>query len=155
MRDKINNGKMVIVAIGTWISNMLGLLYPIVILLAILMMVDYVSGILAARKEALDNPESQGCGLNSKKGIVGIYKKFGYMVTIFVAICIDFLVYKFSKELGISIESNTLFGVLVTIWFVINELISILENVKRLGVSLPQFLDRILAEVKKGIDEKK
>ena len=118
------------------------------------MIADYVSGMLASKKEALDYPNDKNYGWSSKKSIIGIYKKIGYMFTVFAAVSMDYLLYKYAGEMGVEILSETIFGLLVTIWLVINEIISILENVGRMGVSLPSFLRNVLAELKKDIDEK-
>lgn len=138
----------------TWISNKLGLLLPALILLTVFMIIDYISGMLAAKKEALDYPNDCKYGWNSKKSIIGIYKKVGYILTITVAIGADFLIFKFVEEIGIKPKSNTIFGLLVIIWFIINELLSILENSGRMGAVLPQFLLKILSELKSEIEDK-
>lgn len=137
--------------VGAWISNRFGLLFPAVCLLMVLMLADYVSGMIAAKKEALEHPDSKKYGWSSKKGALGIFKKTGYIFTVFVAVCIDYLIYKFAQELGLKYESQTYFGLLVTIWFVINEFISILENAGRMGAELPEFLKKTLSELKKDI----
>lgn len=60
----------------------------------------------------------------------------------------------FNDELGGNYNIHTFFGLLVTIWFITNESISILENVGRMGVELPSFLKRILVELKKDVENK-
>lgn len=70
-----NYCKNIIIIIGTWISNKLGIFMPVLGLLCILMIVDHISGMLAAKKEALDSPENKTLGWSSKKSITGIYKK--------------------------------------------------------------------------------
>ena len=153
MNNKIIMGKNGILLLCTWIINKLGLLLPAIILFILLMILDYISGILAAKKEALENEDSHQYGLNSKKGILGIYKKIGYMLTIVVAVCIDYLLFKFSSELGLKYSTNTFFGLVVTIWLIINEILSILENISRMGCELPNFLSKLLSELKKDIDD--
>ncbi len=59
------------------------------------------------------------------------------------------MIYKFAQELGLRYESQTYFGLMVAIWFVVNELISILENAGRMGVELPEFLEKSLSELKR------
>ena len=107
---------------------------------------------LAAKKEAFDHPYSKKYGWNSKRGVLGIYKKVGYILTIFVGLSIDFIIYKFTEEIDLPYHSKTIFGLLVTLWFTLNEIISILENVGRMGVTLPQFLQKVLSELKKDIE---
>ncbi len=77
-----------------------------------------------------------------------------HILTIFIAICIDYLIYRFADELGLQHNSGTLFSLLITFWFVINEILSILENIGRMGVELPNFLKNILTELKNGVNNK-
>lgn len=148
-----NYCKNIIIIIGTWISNKLGIFMPVLGLLCILMIVDHISGMLAAKKEALDSPEDKTLGWSSKKSITGIYKKIGYIITIFVAFCIDYLIFKFASELEIEAKSNTIFGLMTSIWFIVNECISILENASRMGVNLPVFITEVLADIHNKIEK--
>lgn len=143
--------KGIMAVVGAWISNRFGLLFPAACLLMVLMLADYVSGMMASKKEALEHPDSNQYGWSSRKGALGIFKKAGYIFIVFVAVCVDYLIYKFAQELGIKYESQTYFGLLVTIWFVINEFISILENAGRMGAELPEFLKKTLSELKKDL----
>lgn len=146
--------KSILSVMGAWVSNKLGLLLPALGLLMVLMIIDYISGMLAAKKEAFENPGNKKYGWSSRRNILGIYKKVGYMLTILVAISIDYLIFKFAEEIGLDFGSNTIFGLLVTVWFIINELISILENVGRMGAELPDFLKKALSELKNSIEDK-
>lgn len=145
--------KSILSVVGAWISNKLGLLLPALGLLMVLMIIDYISGMLAAKKEAFENPGDSRYGWSSRRSILGIYKKLGYMLTILVAVSIDYLIFKFAKEIGLDLGSNTIFGLLVTVWFIINELISILENVGRMGTELPDFLKKVLSELKNNLED--
>ena len=51
-------------------------------------------------------------------------------------------------------ENKGIFGMLVLTWFILNELLSILENVARMGVDLPTFLLNALSSMKKEIEDK-
>ena len=101
----------------------------------------------------MEHPNNRKYGWSSKKSIIGIYKKAGDMLTILVAFCTDYILYTLSGEMGIENRIKTIFGFLVTIWLTINELLSILENAGRMGVSLPGFLRNILAEMKQNVDD--
>lgn len=155
MNQKYLVSKGIITSLCALIGDKIVGLLPIVILFTILMIIDYISGMLASKKEALENPGNNEYGWNSKKGIIGIYKKVGYMFTIMVAICADYIIYRFSNEIGIDYTQKVLFGMIVLVWLVINELLSILENVGRMGVKLPQFLVNVLTDLKNNINEKK
>ena len=52
------------------------------------------------------------------------------------------------EQIGIKLEYTIFFGVLVTIWFIINEIISILENLAKIGVPLPKFLMTVIQRLK-------
>ncbi len=153
MDNRIIN-RSVFTGILAFIGDRLGIIYPALILFVFLMILDYISGMLAANKEALEHPLNPQLGWNSKKGLIGIYKKIGYMLTISVAISMDYIIFVFIGEIGLDNKQNTLFGVLVLVWFILNELISILENVGRMGVQLPKFLVKTLTEIRKNVDEK-
>ena len=54
-----------------------------------------------------------------------------------------------------AVEYNAYLGLLVTVWLTINEMISILENLKKLGVPLPEFLIKIIRRLKHSFDNDK
>ncbi len=142
-----------IVAICTYIGDKLGLITPAMILLIFLMAVDYISGMLASKKETIEHPNDKKYGWSSKKSIIGIYKKVGYIITILAAISTDYIIYELIGEIGIDYQGKTIFGLLVVVWFLINEILSILENAGRMGAVLPTFLKNILSELKKEVDQ--
>lgn len=145
--------KSVVTLISAYIGSIFEIISPAIVLLMFLMIVDYISGMLASKKEAIEHPNSKKYGWNSKKSIIGIYKKIGYVLTVLVAIITDYVIYELLRKMGIEYQVKTLFGFLVTIWFIINELLSILENAGRMGAMLPKRLRNMLSELKKDIDE--
>lgn len=153
-RIPINTWKGIAAMAGAVIGNELEMISPALILLILLMITDYISGMLASKKEAVEHPNSKKYGWSSKKSIIGIYKKVGYILTILVAISTDYILYVLMGKMRIDYQIKTFFGFLVTIWLTLNELLSILENAGRLGVALPQFLINILVEMKKDVDER-
>lgn len=130
------------------------LLFSVLSILSLVMILDYITGMLAAKKEGLDHPNNKKYGWSSKKSIKGIYKKVGYIVIVLVATITDYLIYAISVELGFTINnSQTFFGIIVSIWLIINELLSVLENSGRMGAQLPEFLTKVLSELKKTIED--
>jgi toxin secretion/phage lysis holin len=155
MENKIFLSKITVTTICALLGDKLGAIGSVLILFIFLMFVDYISGMLAAKKEALEHPNSSKYGWSSKKGLIGIYKKIGYMFTVLVAISTDYLIFNMIEEMGIVYKTNTLFGLMVLVWFILNESLSILENAGRMGVKLPEFLVQVLANMKNDINEKK
>ena len=136
----------------TFISVALaGLLYylnimaiPVIVLVCI-MLIDYITGMISAWVNA---------ELSSKKGIIGIVKKICYLFAIAAAMGIDWLIYSGMTQIGIQLDYTIFFGVLVTIWLIINEIISILENLAKIGVPLPKFLVNVIKRLKNTTESK-
>ena len=139
--------------LGAILGDKLELISPIMILLILLMIADYISGMLASKKEAVEHPDDKSFGWSSKKSVIGIYKKIGYILTVLVALSTDYVIYKLIGEMGLNYQTNTFFGFLVIIWLIINELLSILENAARMGAVLPNFIKNARAELKRDIDD--
>ena len=92
--------------------------------------------------------------LSSRVGVLGIIKKVGYLTAICVAGIIDWLLISGLKQVGISISLSYFMGLMVTIWFIVNECISILENLADIGVPLPGFLMAMVKRLAAVVDEK-
>lgn len=114
-------------------------------LLIITMLIDYISGM----SKAYINGE-----WSSKVGFKGIVKKLGYIGVVIVAAVMDWVIYSGLKGVGISIGMSYYLGLIVTIWLLINECISILENLGAVGVPLPGFLIKGIKKLQKGIEDK-
>lgn len=115
---------------------------PLAVLMAV-MVVDYITGMVSAWY----NRE-----LSSKKGIFGIVKKVCYLALVCVGVGVDWLIYSGMTQIGVEMSYTIFFGVLVAIWLIINELISILENLSRIGVPLPKFLTKIVKKLKSTVE---
>lgn len=125
---------------------------PALEIFVLVMIVDYISGVLAAKKDATEHPEDISTGLSSKKGVLGIIKKIGYMLIITIAFLIDYVISSHAKTLlGIK-DTKNMFGWITLIWFALNEMLSVIENLGRIGVPIPSFLKKIIAELKNRVD---
>lgn len=119
------------------------MLIPLIVLLGV-MIADYVSGMI----KAWINAE-----LSSKIGIKGIVKKLCYALVIIVASCVDWLIATGLTAVGTEIKRTYYFGILVTVWLIINEMISILENLSTIGVPLPGFLNKVIKRLKSSVEK--
>ena len=104
------------------------------------MVLDYISGISAA----FVNRE-----LDSRIGILGIIKKVGYLLIVAVGMTLDYLICLLGARFGLTLEDRFFMGLLVTIWLVINECISILENTAATGAPVPPFVGELLNRLKR------
>lgn len=117
---------------------------PLAVLM-VAMAVDYISGMTKAWVAG---------ELSSRVGVLGIIKKVGYLTVICVAAIVDWLLMSGLHKVGISVGMDFCFGVMCTIWFIINECISILENLAVIGVPLPRFLTAMIKRLAAVVDEK-
>lgn len=136
--------KSIAAGVGAFLSAKLGLLYIVLPFLLVVMVIDYITGLTASKKE---------CKTNSKTGMWGIVKKLMYGVEVLVGITVDWLILNITETIGIEVPTVTFFGLLVAIWLIINELISILENLIRLETPMPQFLVKIVSSFKVAVEK--
>lgn len=133
-------------ALAAFASYLGALAVPIVVLI-VMMVIDYLSGMAAAWATG---------SLSSKAGAKGILKKVGYMALIVVAMGVDYLICSgiSAASLDLDLPYTMWFGLLVAVWLIINEMISILENLDRLDVPIPGFLRAIVKKLKISADGK-
>ena len=132
-------------AVITGLLHYLGIVAVPIIILIIAMIIDYVTGMLSAWL----NSE-----LSSKKGIKGIVKKVSYLALVAVAMIVDWLICCGLQQINVNIKYSVFFAVLVAVWLIINELISVLENLAKMGVPIPNFLKKLINRLKNTVDEK-
>lgn len=139
-------------ALLAWLSARLGILFPVICILAGMMVLDYITGMLASKREALEHPDDPAYGWSSRRGVEGIIKKVGYLCIIAVAMVVDWIILNVAAQAGIEIGLKAFFGLMVAIWYVLNELLSIIENAGRMGADVPVWLTKYVAVLKNKID---
>ena len=134
--NRLRDIKLGITAFFTVCSSLLGSLAMPVYILVLLNGIDYATGLLAApfRHEKV----------NSYKGVRGIAKKVCMWLLIGVGAIVDWLI----VYTGLESPLNNLAGSAVAVWLIVNELISILENIGDTGVPVPAFLEKAIDLVK-------
>ena len=122
----------------------LGIVSIPIIMLIFAMIIDYATGMSAA----FYNSE-----LSSKRGVKGIVKKVGYLALVVAAMILDWLISQGLQQINVDLHYSVFFAVLVAVWLIINELISTLENLSRMGVPIPNFLKKIINKLKMTVDK--
>ena len=133
-------------AAAAGIAAYFGVLALPLFVLLVMMILDYATGMTAAWMRG---------ELSSKVGAKGIMKKVGYMALIVVAAGVDYLIWVGVAAVQVDVGYKMWFGLLVAVWLIINEMISILENLSRMDVPLPDFLVKAIEKAKNSIDTKK
>ena len=137
--------KTTVAVLGAGLVSYLGTLaVPMLVLLGV-MLLDYITGMIKAYIRA---------ELNSQFGIKGILKKLCYMAMVAVGAAVDYLLHGALKQAGIDLHIELFCGLLVTVWLIINELISVLENLAAIGVPGFPRLNRLLSRLKSTVNEK-
>lgn len=142
--DKV---KVTISAVITALMSWLGILAVPVFLLVGCNIVDYVTGLLAA-------PYREDGTISSYKGIKGIIKKVCLWLLVLIGAWIDILINYAVECAGINITVPFIVATLVAVWLIVNEIISILENIIDIGVNIPPFLLPVVKYIKKQAEDK-
>ena len=124
----------------------MGILAIPVLLLVTCNLIDYFTGVAASkfRKQQID----------SYKGIRGIAKKICMWLLVGVGVIVDQLLSYSAGVIGITLPFTFLVACVVAIWLICNEIISILENINDIGVTLPPFLQPIVSNLKSQVEHK-
>lgn len=141
-------------AVAAWLLAKMGLLFYVLAVLLAMMILDYVTGLLAAKREAIEHPDDPAYGWSSKRGAEGIIKKAAYACVIAAAMGADWIIFNVAAEIGIETKLKAFFGLLVAVWYTLNEILSIIENAGRMGAPVPEWLAKNIAALKKSIEKK-
>ena len=143
---KENYIKAFFTGIFALISSVLGVLAVPVLLMVACNVLDYATGLMASTYRSQD--------INSYKSIRGIMKKVCMWLLVIVGAVIDELLLYASQTAGITLPFTFLVACIVAIWIICNEIISILENIKDMGVTIPAFLIPLVTHVKSQVEDK-
>lgn len=143
MKDNIIQATISVV-LGALASYFNVLLIPVLVLVAV-MVIDYATGMTSAWKSG---------ELESKTGLIGILKKVSYLVLVAVGGVVDYLISAGLAAANVEISITYCCGLIVCVWLIINELISILENLAELGTPIPKFLVNIVRRLKNTVESK-
>lgn len=141
--DKI---KVTVIAVVSALMSWLGILAIPVFLLVGCNVIDYVTGLFAAKYRTED--------INSYKSIRGIIKKVCMWLLVVVGAWLDILINYAIHTAGIALTIPFVVSTVVAVWLVVNEMISILENMLDIGVDMPPFLMPVVRYIKKQVEHK-
>ena len=144
----------VVSLVGAWLFDRIGILLYVLLLLLVMMLADYLTGMMASKREAIDHPDDPAYGWNSAKGAIGIFKKVAYMFVILVAMAVDYIIKKIAIGMGIQFDAKAIFGLMVAVWYLLNEMLSIIENAGRMGAPVPEWLAKYISVLKNKIEDK-
>ncbi len=138
MWDKLTKAGAAVVGA---LAGLLGEWNVMLTALAVLMVLDYLSGLLCAWRGV--SPKTVTGGVSSKVSFDGLAKKAFIMLIVLLATILDHVI-----DMG-----SAVFQTAATMYYIANEGISILENAALLGVPFPERMKKTLEAVKKKADE--
>ena len=136
--------KMVCIGAFTALSAWLGILAIPMYLLVVVNVIDYGTGLAAAKY--------RNQKINSAIGFHGIAKKVCMWLLVGVGVIVDVLLMYAAEQVGIVLNFGYAVGSLAAVWLICNELISVLENVADIDVKLPPFLMQIIHSLKGQVE---
>ena len=127
---------VIIAAIVTGITSLIGVTGHEIEVLLGFMAVDYITGLIVAGVFKKSNKSESGA-LESRAGLKGLFRKGGMLCIIYVAANLDILL------------GTKYIAIAAVYFFIANEGLSILENVGLMGMPYPPFLRNMIEVLKK------
>lgn len=135
--DQLTGIKISAAAAVTALTALLGRAGVLAALWAAAMLLDYATGTAAALRAGT---------WSSKAAREGLWHKTGSVVSALAAALLDL------AARALAPDTATLLFPLVTAWYLLTELGSILENAGKLGAPTPPFLQKAIAALRAGVD---
>lgn len=130
MKDYINTLQIIITAIGGYIGYFLGGFDGLIYALVAFVVIDYITGLMAA---VIEKRLSSGIGFR------GIFKK----VLIFTLVGIGHIIDFHLIEKGSAVRTAVIF------FYLSNEGLSIMENAAKVGLPIPEKLQIVFTELRR------
>ena len=127
--------------LGSGIASLFGGWDTALVTLVWFMAIDYVTGMLVAGVFH-KSPKTPGGGLESRAGWKGLIRKGVTLLVVLVATRLDLL-----------IGDNSFIRDAVVIAFIVNETMSIIENLGLMGIPVPKVLTRAIEVLKEKSGE--
>lgn len=138
--------KISISGIGAFLFSFLGKVDWLILFYGVCMLLDYVSGTLAAIKN-----KKWSAALATQ----GIWKKIGSIFAVLCGTILDFQLFiaevKFT-DIQIPPNYRPTFCCIILIWYTVTEVGSIIENAGKMGAPIPKFLKAHIESMKNSID---
>lgn len=145
MENTIYTWKAAIAAVLTAVGMVLGWRGIMAVVWLTMMMMDYLTGSMAAKKAG---------EWSSSMAREGIWHKTGMLIVVIVSAIADFVLTIICAQLpGMGIQWPVLALPLILTWYILTELGSILENAVKMGANVPIWLIRGLKAAKNKVDE--
>ena len=147
MTENINSFKAAVAAVVAALTALWGWYGWFVCLLALCMLLDYITGSAAAMK-ARD--------WSSQTAREGLWHKGGCIAVVLIAGVLDLgigVIVANLPGLTMPISYSVLVCPLVLVWYILTEVGSIVENAGKMGAPIPPWLRKAVSALKSGVDK--
>lgn len=122
--------------------------YALILILVITAIIfDVVTGLIKSKVASI--------AWGSHKGMIGFWKKFGLLVAFMFGIFMDILIPITLQVVNIELPFNCPFGLVVGVYIILNESISICENIFQTNPNaIPKWVLKLLKSSRDEIDKK-
>ena len=144
--ENTNKAKAWLTAFLAVLTGWIGILAIPVLVLVLCNIIDYATGLAASKY--------RNQKINSYKSFRGIVKKICMWLLVAVGALFDWLIIFAGETVGVTIPVAFVIACAVAIWLICNEFISILENMKDIGAPIPPFLQPLVKNVQKQVEDK-
>jgi len=128
------------------VASFWGIYGPVIICVLIAICMDVVSGLVAAM--------ASGEKLSSRVGWIGFWKKMALILALAFGIFMDSFIPILLGTISLELPFTMPIGTIVGCYIVINEAISIIENINKASpTALPKWIKKFLEGASKTIDE--
>lgn len=128
------------------IASFWGIYGPVIICVLVAICMDVISGLVAAM--------ASGEKLSSKVGWIGFWKKMALILALAFGIFMDSFIPILLGTISLELPFTMPIGTIVGCYIVINEAISIIENINKAApTALPKWIKKLLEGASKTIDE--
>jgi toxin secretion/phage lysis holin len=128
------------------VASFWGIYGPVIICVLVAICMDVISGLVAAM--------ASGEKLSSRVGWIGFWKKMALILALAFGIFMDSFIPILLGTISLELPFTMPIGTIVGCYIVINEAISIIENINKAApTALPKWIKKLLEGASKTIDE--
>lgn len=146
MSIKEHQLKLATSLISGLVASFWGIYGPVIICVLVAICMDVVSGLVASM--------ASGEKISSKVGWVGFWKKMALILALAFGIFMDSFIPILLGTIALELPFTMPIGTIVGCYIVINEAISIIENINKAApTALPKWIKKLLEGAGKAIDD--
>lgn len=144
--NSYNTGKLVTSLFVGLVASFWGIYGPVIVCVLVAICMDVISGLVAAM--------ASGEKISSRVGWIGFWKKMALILALAFGIFIDSFIPILLGTISLELPFTMPIGTIVGCYIVINEAISIIENINQAApTALPKWIKKLLEGAGKTIDD--